>query len=242
LNNPIRYSDPRGLDTTSGFGAGKISTPSNPAELKEATIRRPLPNPDASATGISSGQYNIMQAAYRNFGRNDAARRQADLAHDLGLAWLGLLASPFVPIVAVETAPVWTPLAFEIWANKNLISGASDFTAEMSANEWDIKRWNIASTAGATFFGNPFAASLPGGVFNISINTISGKGQIYQPITSLQTWKSIGWNTLGNIAGDRAEGFFLHRVGGKIVERTFSKFVGQQAGDQPSTMLDNADK
>ncbi len=161
-------------------------------------------------------------------------------------------AAPTVAAVAlvgaVYTAPAWMPVATDALALKletNVASGASDFLAQAYVNKGNMSKWNPVSTAAATFIGNPFMASVPGGFMNLSYRSLKGDKEtpMFNSPLKLQTWKSIGLNTLGNMLGDKAGGHIrggYGELGIHLSSQGFGEFLGQQIGDVPSGFIDDA--
>jgi hypothetical protein len=95
---------------------------------------------------------------------------------------------------------------------------------------------NFANTACAIFLKNPFAASVPGGIFKVSISSVFGDDKVFNSPLEAATWKSIGLNTLGNVMGDHMSGHILGgmaelgvRSSGKIFLGSFRPTVGRRS-------------
>jgi hypothetical protein len=210
----------------------------NAGELSGATVRAKRlgrgGDPNASWNG-SYGQYNLGQAARMRIGYDPDVWAKAEAVNNVAKTWMAVGASPFVVICGAEVGL----FSLEFSA----ASALSDFGSQMYVVNGDITKWNVAGTFGAAVFKNPLGASLPGGLFNVSYESWQ-KGTMFNNPLELQTWKSIGINTVGNMMGDHIEANVLGGMGELGVKSATKKFFGklgsQQAGDVPSGYLDNA--
>lgn len=158
-------------------------------------------------------------------------------------AFYAVLFAPIAAIGAVETAPVWMPVAktaFALKAEVNFASAGSDFISQMATSTGSLSnrlnQWNPVSTAAAGMIGNPFMSSIPGGFIDLS-RQATMSGTVIKPLNA-NTITSIGWNTLGNLFGDHIGAKTLSKVGAGTGEKFFGEYFGQQAGDIPSSVLD----
>ncbi len=227
------------MDGTAQYSDGRSFNIEPFIENDDIVYSKDMPN--------MNGEYNLMAAAHMQIGRNDEMRQRSDMLQHAAMGYLvfGTTATVAVGVGIIDAPAVWSVAKAAIYPKFefNLISGTSDFAAQMYTNSGNLKEWNVLNTIGATFSGNPFTASLPGGFFKLTYNNATLKDRTIIQSNSFETWKGIALNTLGNMLGDKAESLYMMKLEAKGAANSYSsifvKFAGQQTGDVPSGVVDD---